>query len=138
MSWVVNSSETSTSAGKRNAVIWATEFLTTEIARSASPFSASTTPVVFSTALPAMPTTTIPANACERPIYSIAGESALTNQSETKADATPPAASSASASVSETRGSAPGLARLVRAQVVDEPDPVGGEQGDRADDRDRQ
>ena len=37
-------SDTSTSAGKRNAVICATEFLTTEIARSASPLRASTMP----------------------------------------------------------------------------------------------
>ena len=42
MSGVAKSSETSTSAGKRNAVICATEFFTTEIARSAWPFSAST------------------------------------------------------------------------------------------------
>ena len=33
----MNSSETSTSAGNRNAAIWATEFLTTEIARSDLP-----------------------------------------------------------------------------------------------------
>ena len=104
VSGVAKSSDTSTSAGKRNAVICATEFLTTEIARSASPFNASATPAVFSTAFPAIATMTSPANGFGTPIRCIAGVSAAMNQSETNAAATPPAASSATASAIETRG----------------------------------
>ena len=76
-------------------MIWATEFLITEIARSASPLAASTTPVVFSTAFPARPTTTRPAKAFGTPIFAIAGVRAVTNQSATKAAPTPAIASSA-------------------------------------------
>ena len=83
--WFVNSSETSTSAGHRNAATCATEFLTTEMARSASPLAASTTPTPCSTALPAIATTTRPANSGERPISSIVGRSAAMNHSDTNA-----------------------------------------------------
>ena len=59
--------DSSTSAGKRNAAIWATEFFTTETASSDLPFAASTTPTTFSTALPAIATMTRPMKARERP-----------------------------------------------------------------------
>ena len=49
---VSNSSETSTSAGKRNAVICATEFLTTETARSAWPLAASVPNVLATQVVP--------------------------------------------------------------------------------------
>src|SRR3954453_18081757 len=83
------------SAGKRNTAIWATEFLTTEIARSAWPLLARMRAVAFSTALPAMATITSPAKAREIPSDSMAGERAEMNQSETKAAPTPAAARSA-------------------------------------------
>src|SRR5919205_1137160 len=89
-----NKSDTSTRAGKRNAAICATEFLTTEMARSLCPLAASTTPTTFSTALPAIATITSPANACEMPSDSIAGSSAATNQSDAKAAPAPATASS--------------------------------------------
>ena len=79
-------------------MIWATEFLTTEIARSAWPFERRVTPAVFSTALPAIATITSPANAFGTPICRIAGVSAETNQSDTNAAPTPDAASRPSAS----------------------------------------
>src|SRR5919202_2075213 len=91
---VAKSSDTSTSAGKRNAAICATEFLTTEIARSFWPLFASTTPTTFSTALPAIATITSPANALDIPSDSTAGSTAPTNQSDTNAAPTPAAASS--------------------------------------------
>jgi hypothetical protein len=74
--------------------------LTTEIARSASPFAASTIPTTFSTAFPAMATMTRPAKAWEMPSDSMAGSSALTNQSEAKAAPAPDTASSATERVS--------------------------------------
>ena len=89
MSTVENAKETSTSSGNRKAEIWATEFLTTEIARSERSFHASTSPAVFSTALPAIATITRPANAAERLSWSIAGRSPATNQSETNAEPAP-------------------------------------------------
>src|SRR5437764_5123811 len=95
VSTVESAKETSTSSGNRKAAIWATEFLTTEIARSERRFQASTRPAVFSTALPAIATITRPANACERLSSWIAGFSPLTNQSETNAEAAPLSASNA-------------------------------------------
>src|SRR3954453_13893607 len=81
--------DTTTSAGNRKAAIWATEFFTTEIARSAWPFDASTTPTAFSTALPASATSTRPANSFEIPSARTAGSSAWMNQSDTKAAPAP-------------------------------------------------
>ena len=92
-----NASESSTSAGKRNAAICATEFFTTEIARSDLPFAARVIPTTFSTAFPAIATITRPVNAFEMPSDSTAGSSAAMNQSETSAAATPPTASTTSA-----------------------------------------
>src|SRR2546421_1878013 len=77
---VVNISDTSTSAGNRNAATWAAEFFTTEIARSLCPLAASTTPVTFSTALPAIATITRPAKAFEMCKLSIAGLRAAMSQ----------------------------------------------------------
>jgi hypothetical protein len=62
-------------------------------------------PVVFSTAFPAMPTITSPANAFGTPIRFIAGVRAVTNQSDTNAAPTPESASSATARRIEIRGS---------------------------------
>ena len=61
----------------------------TEIARSAWPFHASTSPAVFSTALPAIATITSPANAWEMCSWTIAGDRPLINESDTNAEATP-------------------------------------------------
>ena len=91
-----NASETSTSAGNRKAAIWATEFFTTEIARSKLRLRARTRPVKFSTAFPAMATITSPANAFEIPRVRIAGSRAWMNQSDTKAEPVPAAASTPS------------------------------------------
>ena len=52
-------------------------------------------PTTFSTALPAIPTITMPVKALEIPSASTAGSSAPTNQSETNAAATPAALSTA-------------------------------------------
>ena len=54
-------------------------------------------PATFSTALPAIATITMPANACEMCSVWIVGSSAWTNQSDTNAEPTPAAISSASA-----------------------------------------
>src|SRR6478672_7750370 len=94
VSVVVSANDTSTRTGNRNAAICATEFLTTEIARSERPFHESTRPAAFSTALPAIATITSPANAWEMCSWSIDGCNAETNQSETNADAAPPTNSS--------------------------------------------
>ena len=71
-----NASERRTSAGNRKTAICATEFFTTETARSAFPFAASVIPTTFSTALPAIATITSPVNAFEIPSDSTAGSSA--------------------------------------------------------------
>ena len=67
--------------------------MTTEIARSAWPLAASTTPTACSTALPAIATITRPANCAEIPSWSIVGRSASTNHSDTNAAPSPPSAS---------------------------------------------
>src|SRR5262245_13113525 len=92
--------------GKRNAAICDTEFLITEMARSDCRLAASQTPTTFSTALPAMPTITRPVKAFEIPRVSTAESSEPTNQSDTNAAATPPAASSPIAKRNETWGRA--------------------------------
>ena len=56
--------------------------------------AASTTPAVFSTALPAIATITSPANSSDTPTWSIVGRSAAMNQSDT--NAAPDAASASS------------------------------------------
>src|ERR1700691_1768504 len=104
VSVVASAKETRTSSGNRNAAICATEFLTTEIARSERPFQASTRPAVFSTALPAIATITRPAKAWEMWSTAIAGSSALTNQSETNAEPTPATTSSTSVVGNDRRG----------------------------------
>ena len=86
-------------------MICATEFFTTEIARSAWPLAASRIPAKFSTALPAIATTTIPANASETCSESIVGRSAATNQSETNAEPRPPTTSRVTATGSAIAGS---------------------------------
>ena len=119
-------------------MIWATEFLTTEIARSASPFSASTIPVVFSTALPAIPTTTIPANALRDPDLL---HRRRQRRDEPVGDEGRPDPRDRQERQREphrdARGTLDGHARHVRAEIVVQPDAVGEQQGDRADDRDR-
>ena len=136
-------SESNTSAGNRKTAICATEFLITEIARSLWPFAASVMPTTFSTALPAIPTITMPVNAREIPSVSIAGPSASTNQSETNAAPTPAAASSPTATRNGSgcgrRLLERGLGWPGRAQVAPEPHRVHAEQRDRAErgDRDR-
>src|SRR5437588_9675165 len=106
VSVVAVSSDTSTSTGYRNAAICATEFLTTEIASSERPLAASTTPVTFSTALPAIATITSPANACEMWSLWIVGCSAWMNQSETNADAVPATTSRTMAATEASLGAA--------------------------------
>src|SRR5215510_4780460 len=58
-------------------------------------------PTTFSTAFPAMATTTKPANACEIPQDSIVGSSACTNQSDTNAVNIPAIASTETARVND-------------------------------------
>ena len=158
VSVVDSAKEMSTSSGNRNAAICATEFLTTEIARSERPFQASTSPAVFSTALPAIATITRPAKAWEMlQLRRSPAPAPLTNQSETNADAVPATSSSASVTASDRRGPARrarlrrrrprrprsplgGLAGRrsdIRAQVRHDPGDVDDQQADRADDRDR-
>src|SRR5262249_32449755 len=93
-----------TSAGHRKALIWDTEFFTTDTASSERCFHANTTPVAFSTAFPAIAAITRPANALEMPSLSIVGRSSLTNQSE--ANGEPPRATAGGATATEraTRG----------------------------------
>src|ERR1019366_392902 len=95
--------------GNRNAATWAIEFLTTEIASSAWPLAASTTPTACSTALPAVATITSPANEREMPRVRIDGSSACTNQSETKAAATPARTNRVRLTLVGTRGVSPVL-----------------------------
>ena len=61
-------------------------------------------PTTFSTALPAIPTITMPVKALEIPSASTAGSSAPTNQSETNAAAIPDTASS---TIAAWNGNAP-------------------------------
>ena len=61
-------------------------------------------PATFSTALPAIATITIPANACEMCSWWIVGSSASTNQSETNAEPTPAETSSVTPIAIGTRG----------------------------------
>src|SRR3954469_10902314 len=72
-----------TRSGARTSAICSGELMTTANAYSDRFLAASWTPTTFSIALPAMATTTSPANASEIPIELIAGCSASTNQSET-------------------------------------------------------
>jgi hypothetical protein len=65
------------------------------------PFLASTMPTVFSTAFPANATITKPANILLIPSVTIAGDSADTNQSDTKAEPTPATSSMSAAGTSE-------------------------------------
>ena len=115
---MLNRYEASTSAGKRKAAIWATEFFTTEIARSDLPLAARKIPVKFSTALPAIATITSPANAFEIPSDATAGSRAWMNQSETKAAPAPAIASRTTANAIEQ----PRL-RLLRRRPRWPPDP---------------
>ena len=77
------------------------------MAKSGRLRAASWTPTTFSTALPAIATTTSPANASLIPSASVAGLSAVTNQSLTNAAATPAPPSTATVVESGQRGGAP-------------------------------
>src|SRR4051812_15224513 len=77
-----------TSNGARTRAICSGELMTTANAYSDRFLAASWTPTTFSMALPAIATTTSPANASEIPIELIAGCRASTNQSDTNAAAT--------------------------------------------------
>ena len=104
----MNSSETSTSAGNRNAAIWATEFLTTEIARSALALGGEHD---AGDVLDRVAGDRDDHEAGERlgdAERSIAGSSAAMNQSETNAAPTPATASS------DERDARSGSARRVR------------------------
>ena len=95
---------------------------------------------MFSTALPAIPTITIPVNAFEMPSASTAGSSAFTNQSDTNAAPTPATARTTSPVANENGTSCALLERGLAAiapQIAPEPDAVDGEQKDGADGRDR-
>ena len=78
--------------------------------------AAAWTPTTFSTAFPAIATTTSPANASDIPRVAIAGRSAATNQSETKADKTAAVARTTSASHCGQR--CPGPSASTRASAV--------------------
>src|SRR5512133_424645 len=80
--------ERMTSSGASTSAIWSGELMTTANAYSDRFLAASWTPTTFSMALPAMATTTRPANASEMPKEFIAGSRAETNQSDTNAAAT--------------------------------------------------
>src|SRR5437660_465975 len=69
-------------------------------------------PATFSTALPAIATTTIPANACDTCNASIAGSSAATNHSDTSAAPTDATTSTVTAIESGQPGSASTAAGL--------------------------
>src|SRR6187402_613710 len=75
-------------------------------------------PATFSTALPAIATTTIPANACDMCINSIAGSSALTNHSDTSAAPKEATMSTTTASHSGQLSCASGLATSLRAGLL--------------------
>src|SRR5262245_56219819 len=80
-----NTNDSSTSAGITTSAMTSELLRITLIAYSGRFLAASRIPATFSTALPAIATTTIPANACDICIISIAGSSALTNHSDTSA-----------------------------------------------------
>src|SRR3954469_6926064 len=102
--------EISTSAGASTSAIWSGLFKITENAYDDWFLLASCTPTTFSIALPAIATTTSPAKVWLMESESMAGCSAFTNQSETKAAAVPAAASRPTASPSGQRGSSWGPA----------------------------
>ena len=139
MSWWAKSSETSTSAGYRNAATCATEFLTTEIARSYWPLRASTSPTTFSTALPAMATTTRPGEGlrhaelvdrrAQRGDEPVRDEGRAHAAGGQQRDETPSATRVARALVR--------LARGLAAHVGHDPRQVDQQQRDRGDRRDR-
>jgi hypothetical protein len=90
--------EMMTRAGVRAIATWSDELRMRLTASSAWLRAAAWMPTTFSTALPAIATTTSPANASDIPSIAIAGRSAPTNQSETKAAATAATASTPRAS----------------------------------------
>src|SRR5690606_1396232 len=93
-----NTRDRITSTGASTSAICSGELITTDNAASERFFMASWMPTTFSTALPAIATITSPANASEMRSACIAGSSACTNHSDTKAAATAEAASITSAS----------------------------------------
>ena len=93
-----------TITGVRRSATCSAEFTITEIAKSGRFRAASCTPTTFSTAFPAMATTTSPAKDSLMPIDSVAGFNAVTNQSLTKAAAAPLAPRTATVVPSVQRG----------------------------------
>ena len=96
-----------TSNGVSSSATCSAELMTTEMAKSGRLRAASCTPTTFSTALPAIATTTRPANAWLMPSASVAGLSAETNQSLTNAAARPAPPSTTTVVVSDQRGGEP-------------------------------
>src|SRR4051794_29776335 len=96
--------ERMTRSGARTSAICSGELMTTANAYSDRFLAASWTPTTFSMALPAIATTTSPANVSEIPIELIAGCRASTNQSDTNAAATALRASITTANATCQRG----------------------------------